>query len=97
MELLPAILPALRDVLDPHVRERISQNGFARIVGIDRELRRRAQIALLDPGGETVEEPRSRDLGFIRRYSKRDASESRQRNALFSRPKKPSSSSGFGT
>ena len=58
-----------------------SQNGLARIVGVDRELDVVPQIALLDPGGETLEQPRSGDLGLIGGYSKRDASERRSAQA----------------
>ena len=95
MELLPAILPAGLHGLGRHVRERRSDGGLTRVVGEDSELRRTAEVTLLEPVRETVEQPRRRYFHLAVRHPQRDAADPAQRSALFRRRKKPSSSSGF--
>lgn len=95
MELLPAVFPTWKDSLRPNGGERGAHGDLASVVGEHRELRRAVERTLLQPGGKAVEQPRCSDLDLAVRHPQRDAAEPGQRSALFSRRKKPSSSSGL--
>jgi len=92
MELLPTVLPAVGYGLGRRVRERRTELGRAGLVDVDGQLDPRVELALLEPGGRVLDEPRASDLRLGRRDDEGDADEPAQRRALFSRLKKPPSS-----
>ncbi|HYI75333.1 MAG TPA: hypothetical protein VEW90_08675 [Gaiellaceae bacterium] len=92
MELLPAILPPRVDGLRRSDRIGPAQLGFARIVRVDRELDPVVCRALLEAAWELLEQRRRDDLGLLAGDTDRNAAKLAQRNALFSRLKKPSPS-----
>ena len=70
-----------------------AHHGETRCVRVDRELRHRSCLALLESGVMALDEPRAGDLGLRGGDDENDAEELAQRRALFRRPKKPWSSS----
>jgi hypothetical protein len=79
----PRVLPAGADLLDRDPVEIPRE-----LLDVGRELQLALDLALLEPGGKSLEPVRARLLRALGGNTKRDAL---QRNALFSFSKKPSS------
>jgi hypothetical protein len=92
VEIAPALLPAGRDLgLDRAAEDSPNLCRSGR-VGIRGELHSAVALALLEAGGEEVDEGGAGDLGLGGRDFDRDPPELAQRKTLFSLSKKPSSS-----
>ena len=89
----PAVLPALLDIGRPGAAERRPEPFLPVIVRVRRQLDAVGTVALLEALREELEHDRAGLLGSGRRDRHGDAPQ-RQRNALFSLSKNPSSSSG---
>jgi hypothetical protein len=71
--------------------ERLPQTLLADSVRVGDQLDRVAAVHLLEPVREELEHDGARLLGALARHFDADAAETRQRNALFSFSKNPSS------
>src|SRR5437763_1357050 len=91
VELTPATLPPLRDVAPARVPEHLPEPLLAAGIGVGHELDAVGALDLLEAVREELDHPRPRLLGPRNRDLDRDAARGRQRNALFSLSKNPSS------
>jgi hypothetical protein len=92
MELAPALLPPGRDLALDGPAEDGPNLGRPGRIGVRSELDPAVSIALLETGGEEVDEGGTGDLGLGGRDLDRDPPQLAQRKTLFSLSKKPSSS-----